>query len=489
MCVGSSPVTSEMMSAMTGAREAAARRPPWIAERCLRTVFISWIAAPLRSRSRVTALSSSMGTSGAGSESRLEPPPESKARRRSFSFRSRTRVRISRAAVSPAASGTGCPASTTRPFRVGSPPRLQAPWRPPPCLRRRQTCGRAAATAGAARESAAGRPPRPRHGSCPRATLASGGREVELRGIGPEVEVFRISLAERAPDLVGGHVVVAAAVAHVLHVPAVVLVERMEQGIGPAVELERLDAEPRAKGQIEGRRRLDPLPIEQKLGVAMEHEEIGPHLRGELGRRDVILDVGVADPRRNAHRARARREQRRLGHAPAAALLDAHGCAVGVVEGEVLEGVVADPVAYRVIERHRFFACITPSRVLLRKGNYCGVIAIHEAPGIEMLVHWWSFMSLRSPAKSGLACSASPSSTEKWCVPGIGMSPAKAARQRSPMRAFWRWNSLDSSPPTQVMTGQRVAGVISAGETRAADASSRRRSGCRKSTSTSGRRS
>jgi len=24
----------------------------------------------------------------------------------------------------------------------------------------------------------------------------------------------------------------------------------------------------------------------------MEHEEIGPHLRGELGRRDVILDVG-----------------------------------------------------------------------------------------------------------------------------------------------------------------------------------------------------
>ena len=42
----------------------------------------------------------------------------------------------------------------------------------------------------------------------------------------------------------------------------------------------------------------------------------------------------------------------------------------------------------------------------------------------------------------------------------MGMSPAKAARQRSPMMAFWRWNSLDSSPPTQVITGQRVAGIM-----------------------------
>ena len=47
MCVGSSPTTSEMMSATTGAREAAARRPPAIADRCLRTVLISWISAPL----------------------------------------------------------------------------------------------------------------------------------------------------------------------------------------------------------------------------------------------------------------------------------------------------------------------------------------------------------------------------------------------------------------------------------------------------------
>ena len=57
MCVGSSPVTSEMMSATTGARLAAASRPPAIAERCLRTVLISWMSAPLFSSWLVSAFS------------------------------------------------------------------------------------------------------------------------------------------------------------------------------------------------------------------------------------------------------------------------------------------------------------------------------------------------------------------------------------------------------------------------------------------------
>ena len=63
-------------SATTGARHAAASRPPWIADRCLRTVFMSWIGAPERSSSRVVALRSAMAMPSAGSESRLEPPPE-----------------------------------------------------------------------------------------------------------------------------------------------------------------------------------------------------------------------------------------------------------------------------------------------------------------------------------------------------------------------------------------------------------------------------
>src|SRR5438034_6526375 len=57
--------------------DAAASRPPCIAERCLRTVFISWIGAPHASSSRVTALRSAIEIPSAGSESSEEPPPRS----------------------------------------------------------------------------------------------------------------------------------------------------------------------------------------------------------------------------------------------------------------------------------------------------------------------------------------------------------------------------------------------------------------------------
>jgi hypothetical protein len=124
------------------------------------------------------------------------------------------------------------------------------------------------------------------------------------------------------------------------------------------------------------------LPVEQELGVAVEHEEIGAHLRGELRSRDVVPDVGVAHARRDADGARARRQQRRLGHAPAAALLDADGRAVGVVEGEVLERVVADAVAHRVIEGNRLFALAFPLSALWKK-RYGRVIAVDEAPGVR----------------------------------------------------------------------------------------------------------
>ena len=53
---GSSPGTSEISSATTRAGgAAAASRPPLIAERCLRTQFISSIVAPERSSARFTA--------------------------------------------------------------------------------------------------------------------------------------------------------------------------------------------------------------------------------------------------------------------------------------------------------------------------------------------------------------------------------------------------------------------------------------------------
>src|SRR5439155_345136 len=48
-----------------------------MADRCLRTVLISWMVAPLRSSCVVTALRSAIEIPSAGSDSRLEPRPES----------------------------------------------------------------------------------------------------------------------------------------------------------------------------------------------------------------------------------------------------------------------------------------------------------------------------------------------------------------------------------------------------------------------------
>jgi hypothetical protein len=86
----------------------------------LRTVLISWIAAPLFSRSRVTARRSAIVTPSTGSDSSAEPPPDSSAIIMSIGLIARAEASISRAAVSPASSGTGWPASTQRMRSSGS---------------------------------------------------------------------------------------------------------------------------------------------------------------------------------------------------------------------------------------------------------------------------------------------------------------------------------------------------------------------------------
>src|SRR5437660_1360266 len=115
------------------------------------------------------------------------------------------------------------------------------------------------------------------------------------RGGGPEIEELGIGLAEDALDVLRGHVGVLAAPVHVLHVPPVVLVERMEDRVRPAVELERLHVKALAQAQVERRRRLDPFGFEMELAVAVVDEKIGAHLRRELGRRQVVLHVGETD--------------------------------------------------------------------------------------------------------------------------------------------------------------------------------------------------
>ena len=122
MVAGSSPGTSEIARVSTRAgHAAAASRPPLIAERCLRTQFISEIVAPERSRSPVTACLSASATPGAGTASSAEPPPEIRHRARSPSPSPRAASSMARAASSPARSGTGCAASTTRMRAVAQP--------------------------------------------------------------------------------------------------------------------------------------------------------------------------------------------------------------------------------------------------------------------------------------------------------------------------------------------------------------------------------
>src|SRR6266404_328724 len=259
--------------------------------------------------------------------------------------------------------------------------------------------------------------------------------KLALRGGRAEVEELGIGLAEDALDVFRRHVGVLAAPAHIFHMPAVVRVEGMEDRVFPAVELERLHAKAGAQAQVERRRRLDPFAVEMELRVAVVDEEIGAHLRRQLRRRQVILYVGEADARRDAGCARRTGEERRLGHAPAETALEASRGAIGVVGHEVLERVVADGVAHRVVERHRAAAVIGALRMLAREADHCRVSAVDEAAGLQVFVHLSSFMSLRTPWKSGLCSSARASTTEKWWRPGIAMSPAKALFQRSPRSA------------------------------------------------------
>src|SRR5689334_1949366 len=117
-------------------------------------------------------------------------------------------------------------------------------------------CGSAAATA--ARKLAS------------RSERISGGLEGFLARVRPAVEVARIGLGKDAADFVGRHVGIRSAEVEVLHVAPVVRIERMEDRVFAPVELERLHAEARAHGEVEGRRRLDPLPVQEKVRVAME---------------------------------------------------------------------------------------------------------------------------------------------------------------------------------------------------------------------------
>ena len=112
--IGSSPGTSEISSVTTCAGwHAAARRPPLIADRCRRTQFISPIVAPDLSSARLTScLSSSVRPSAGKREQRRAAAGD----QRNHEVVGGEAADQSRACAPrrrrPAASGTGCAAST-----------------------------------------------------------------------------------------------------------------------------------------------------------------------------------------------------------------------------------------------------------------------------------------------------------------------------------------------------------------------------------------
>src|SRR3990172_8553717 len=321
------------------------------------------------------------------------------------------------------------------------------------------------------------------------ARARASGREGLFRRAGAESVEPGIELAEFPLDLVDGNIGVAAAPAQVLHVPAPVRVERMEDRVLAPIELERPHAEALAQGEVERRRRLDPLPVEEQLRVSVVNEQVAAHGFGEPRRGEMVLHVGEAHARRDLRGARAGCEQRGLADAEPLPGSENRGRSEHGIIREIEKRVVADAVAHRIVKGDRAAAIVGAGRVPAREPAHRRVRAVDEAARCEIFRHLSSFISRRAPARSALDGSARASSTEKWFLPGIGMSPANAARQRSPSSRFWRLNSLDSSPPTQVITGARDAGGMNAGETWSADASSSRRSPFSHSTWTSGRRS
>ena len=114
MTDGSSPGTSLISSVTTRAgAQAAAKRPPLIADRCLRTQFISEIVAPLLSNSLLIRCLSASSKPSAGSVNKDDPPPEIRHTTKSLSVSPSVMASMRRVASRPAASGTGWAASTT----------------------------------------------------------------------------------------------------------------------------------------------------------------------------------------------------------------------------------------------------------------------------------------------------------------------------------------------------------------------------------------
>src|SRR5918996_2045625 len=111
----SSPITSEIARVKKVVDEGENRIsfPPFTCERCIRTTFISWIAAPDESNECVTYLLSANVIPFTGRDKRADPPPDNSTKTRSLVLARRRMLAILSVPLILLASGNGCPASIT----------------------------------------------------------------------------------------------------------------------------------------------------------------------------------------------------------------------------------------------------------------------------------------------------------------------------------------------------------------------------------------
>ncbi len=145
----SSPTTSEIARHTVGPAAAAARRPPFTADRCLRTVLRAVISAPPFNKALTVARLSSSVKSSAGTAINADAPPDSSTTSVSSGRVSRATASARRPAPTLRSSGNGW-LDGIHLNCGGRPMGRCVPTTIPPCTRSRATVQKARAMNGAA---------------------------------------------------------------------------------------------------------------------------------------------------------------------------------------------------------------------------------------------------------------------------------------------------------------------------------------------------
>ena len=117
-----------------------------------------------------------------------------------------------------------------------------------------------------------------------------------------------VSLAIFREDLVDRGIDKNTPLLDIFHMPAILVVEFVEQGVRRSVEQERPDAEPFAERHIEGRRDLERFIADPQLHIAVIFEQVSLHELFEPRLIEVIAHVRESDSGRNSPGPQARRQ-------------------------------------------------------------------------------------------------------------------------------------------------------------------------------------